>query len=67
MSTNDILTPQQKAGQTNAARKQKKKEAQTELLNDQRRALEILRKIRDDESADQLSRIHAIELIAKLT
>jgi len=66
-TTDTALTPAEKAQQTRQSRDQQKKEAFRQLINDQSRALSILREIRDNPAASDFDRICAVELLHKLT
>lgn len=63
MDENRQLTSREKAAQKTRQRAQEKRERWQAELDDRKKALEILRQIRDDELSTNSERIKAIELL----
>lgn len=64
---NKELTPRERAAQKTHERAEARKKEWAEAINDNKRAVEILRLIRDDEMSTNSEKIRAIELLAKIT
>ena len=64
---NEKLTRAEKAAATNRARKQQREERWRQQREDNEKALEILRQIRDDPLSTNAEKLRAIELLGKRT